>query len=188
MRDPFGWQDDPDDARDVTGAVDQPVRRLSVVARTLGGVAAGVVALAVAFAGAAGFLVAVSGIVVVTAVVLLVRTPAPPPPRRRPRPGPPVENAPFQAYRQVAEQLSWAAVSRRHYDLITRPLLTALATARLADRHRVDLHTDPDAARAVVGEDVWPWIDPAREPSRDGQPPGVDPRTVSLIVGRLEQI
>lgn len=186
MRDPFGWRDD--DARDVQDETDQPSRRISVLARTVGGVAAGVVAVAVAFAGAAGVLVAVSGIVVVATVVLLVRTPAPPPPRRRSRPGPPVENAPFRAYRQVAEQLSWAAVSHRHYDLITRPLLTALAAARLADRHRVDLHADPDAARAVVGEDVWPWIDPAREPSRNGQPPGVGTKTLSLIVGRLEEL
>ena len=186
MRDPFGWGDA--DVRDLTDRTDQPSRRISVPARAFGGVAAGVVAVAGAFAGAAGILVAVSGIVVVATVVLLVRTPAPPPPRRRSRPGPPVENAPFRAYRQVAEQLSWAAVSRRHYDLITRPLLTALAAARLADRHRVDLHADPDAARAVVGEDVWPWIDPAPEPSRNGQPPGVGPQTLSLIFGRLEEI
>lgn len=188
MPDPFGRRDDTGGAVDAEDETDQDPRRIPLVARAIGGVAAAVVAVAVAIAGAAGLLVSVSGIAVVTTVVLLVRTPAAPPPRRRPRRGPPVENAPFRAYRQVAEQLSWAAVSPRHYDLVTRPLLTSLAAARLADRHRVDLHADPDAARAVVGEDVWHWIDPAREASRDSQPPGIGPGTLSLIVGRLESI
>ena len=60
------------------------------------------------------------------------------------RPGPPVENAPFRSYRQVAEALSWAEVSPRHYDLVTRPLLVQLLAARLADHHRVDLAADPE--------------------------------------------
>lgn len=191
MRDTFGLRDDAAaaaDAADDADDADQPPRRLSLVARTTISIASAVVAVAVVVAGAAGLLVAVSGIAVVTTVVLLLRTPAAPPPRRRPRPGPPVENAPFRAYRQVAEALSWAAVSPRHYDLVTRPLLTSLAAARLADRHRVDLHGDPDAARALVGEDVWHWIDPAREASRDSQPPGIGPGTLTLIVGRLEKI
>lgn len=183
MGDPFGWRDE--DARDET---DRTPRRVSLVARVVGVGTVAVVAVAVAVAGAAGLLVAVSGIAVVTTVVLLARTPAAPPERHQPRPGPPVANAPFRAYRQVAEQLSWAAVSPRHYDLVTRPLLTSLAAARLADRHRVDLHADRAAARAVVGEDVWHWIDPARDASRDSQPPGIGPGTLTLIVDRLERL
>ena len=58
--------------------------------------------------------------------VALSRVPAAPEPRRPRRPGPPVENAPFRSYRQVAEALSWAEVSPRHYDLVTRPLLVRL--------------------------------------------------------------
>ncbi len=188
MRDPFGWREDLDDGRHLPDETQQAERRVPLAVRVVGGVAAAVVAAAVAVAGAAGLIVAVSVIAVVTTVVLVVRTPGAPPPRRRARPGPPVENAPFRAYRQVAEQLSWAAVSPRHYDLVTRPLLTSLAASRLADRHRVDLHADPDRAREVIGADVWRWIDPAREASRDSQPPGIGSGTLSLIVGRLEDL
>ena len=79
-------------------------------------------------------------------------------------------------------------MSPRHYDLVTRPLMTRLAAARLADRHRVDLWSNPEHARAVLGDDVWPWVDPAREPSRDSQPPGVGAETLTRIVDRLETL
>ena len=120
--------------------------------------------------------------------IALSRVPAAPEPRRRHRPGPPVDNAPFRSYRQVAEALSWADVSPRHYDLVTRPLLVRVLTTRLADRHRIDLATDPDAARRLVGDDVWHWLDPDREVSRQGQPPGVDQATLTRIVDRLENL
>lgn len=181
MRDPFGFHDDEDQD-------EQPPGRLSLATRVVGAGTLALVVAAVATAGAAGLLVALSSIAVVTALVLFLLTPGAPPPRRARRPGPPVDNAPFRAYRQVAEQLSWAAVSPRHYDLVTRPLLTQVAAARLADRHRVDLHADPAAARALVGEDVWPWIDPAAEVSRNSQPPGIGRDTLTLVIDRLEHL
>ena len=146
------------------------------------------VAIGVGAFGAAGLLVSVSVVAVAAAAVALSRVPAAPEPRRRPRPGPPVDNAPFRSYRQVAEALSWADVSPRHYDLVTRPLLVRVLTTRLADRHRIDLATDPEAARRLVGDDVWHWLDPDREVSRQGQPPGVDQATLTRIVDRLENL
>ena len=85
----------------------------------------------------------VSVIAVAAAAVALSRVPAAPDPVRRARPGPPVDNAPFRSYRQVAEALSWADVSPRHYDLVTRPLLVQVLASRLADHHRVDLADRP---------------------------------------------
>ena len=152
------------------------------------GAAAVAIAIGVGGFGAAGLVVSVSVIAVAAAAVALSRVPAAPEPRRRHRPGPPVDNAPFRSYRQVAEALSWADVSPRHYDLVTRPLLIRVLTTRLADRHRIDLATDPDAARRLVGDDVWHWLDPDREVSRQGQPPGVDQATLTRIVDRLEKL
>lgn len=183
MPDPFGLRDGHDDRDD-----EQRPRRLSPAARATGAVALLVVTVAVAAAGAAGLLVSLSLLAMAATLVLVLRMPSAPLPAARRRPGPPVDNAPFPAYRQVAEQLSWAAVSPRHYDMVTRPLLTSLAAARLADRHRVDLHADPEAARAVIGEDVWPWVDPARGVSRDSQPPGIGRDTLTHIVDRLENL
>lgn len=180
--DPFGLRAAADDDGDAGGA------RLGVGARVVGSLTLLVVGAATLAAGPAGLLVSLSSAAAVTVLVLLLRVPAVPPARRRPRPGPPVDNAPFRGYREVAEQLSWAAVSPRHYDLVTRPLLTRLAAARLADRHRVDLHEDPVAARSLLGDDVWPWVDPARPVSRDSQPPGVARATLARIVDRLERL
>ena len=150
------------------------------------GAAVVLVVIAVSAFGVAGLLVALSLLAVVASTVALLRVPGAPPPRY-PRPGgPPVENAPFRSYRQVAEALSWASVSPRHYDLVTRPLLVQLLSSRLADHHRIDLAADPQAARALVGDDLWHWLDPGREVARQGQPPGVDLETLTRIVDRLE--
>jgi hypothetical protein len=181
--DPWGIRslDDADDEGPEEG-------RLSGRTRLLVGLGALVVLAGTSAAGAAGLLVSVSVLAGIAVLVLALRLPGAAPPRARPRPGPGVDNEPFRAYRQVAEQLSWADVSPRHYDVVTRPLLTRLAAARLADRHRVDLWSDPAGARAVLGEDVWTWVDPAREASRDSQPPGIGPETLTRIVDRLESL
>ena len=178
--DPWGIRSlDEDDTED---------EGLGTRARLLAWLAALVVVAGTAAAGAAGMLVVFSVLAGVAVLVLALRLPGAAAPRHRPRPGPAVDNEPYRAYRQVAEQLSWADVSPRHYDIVTRPLLTRLAAARLADRHRVDLWTDPAGARTVLGEDVWTWVDPAREASRDSQPPGIGPETLTRIVDRLESL
>ena len=170
---------------------DQPDEESSSSTRALRfglGAAAVVVALGVGAFGAAGLLVSVSVVAVAAAAVALSRVPAAPEPRRQHRPGPPVDNAPFRSYRQVAEALSWAEVSPRHYDLMTRPLLVQVLASRLADHHRVDLAVDRTAAQRLVGDDVWHWLDPDREVDRRGQPPGVDLTTLTRIVDRLENL
>lgn len=180
--DPFGlYREEPAD--DVEGA-----GRLGMAARVVTGLTLLTVGASLLAFGAAGLLVATSAVAAVTCVVLLLRVPAAPSRGPRARPGPVVDNAAFRSYREVAEQLSWAAVSPRHYDLVTRPLLTRLAASRLADRHRVDLHADPAAARVLLGDDVWPWVDPHRETSRDSQPPGVGRETLTRVVDRLESL
>ena len=113
-------------------------------ARVAVGAAVFVVVVAVGAFGAAGLLVSVSLVAVSVAAVALARIPAAPVVHRRSRPAPPVADAPFRSYRAVAEALSWADVSPRHYDLVTRPLLVQLLASRLSDRHRVDLATDPE--------------------------------------------
>ena len=139
-------------------------------------------------AGAAGVLVVATALAGLAGLVLALRTPEAPPRRRRASPGPAVGDASFRAFREVAERLSWGAVSRRHYDLTTKPLLVEIAAARLAERHRVDLYAAPELAAELVGPDVWPWIDPHRPASRNGQPPGVPRRVLALVVERLEHL
>lgn len=180
MADPFGLVGPADDER--------ADARARIIGRALAGIVALGVVLAYAAEGLRGLLVALTFVAVVTIVVGALSLPGAPP-RRVNRSEPvPVAHAPYRTYREVAEQLSWAHVSPRHYDLVTRPMLVRLLESRLADRHRVELRRSPEQARALVGEDVWRWLDPDREPDRSSQPPGVDLRTLTRIVQALERL
>jgi hypothetical protein len=94
----------------------------------------------------------------------------------------------FPAYAKISSDLGWAPVSQWHYDHGLRPLLSRLFESVLAERHRVDLTADPERARSLVGDDVWPLIDPSRPPSFDSSAPGTDLRTLTRIVDRLEHL
>ncbi|MEZ0093790.1 hypothetical protein [Streptacidiphilus sp. EB129] len=93
------------------------------------------------------------------------------------------------------------------YELHLRPLLQRLFAVRLAERHGVSLHTQPERAAALIGPELWPWIDPSRvRISRhplDARPAGgatvrrVDPRLapeplpphlLTALVDRLEHL
>jgi hypothetical protein len=160
----------------------------AAIARTLAVVVAGVLVVAYTVAGVGGLLVALTAIAVVGVLTVALRVPRAPALRGRGRPPVPVVNAPYRTYRRVAEQLSWARVSPRHYDVVTRPLLQDLMASRLAERHGVDVHRSPDAARALLGEDVWPWLDPARPASGVSRPPGLEPGVLVTLVDRLEAL
>lgn len=146
------------------------------------------VVLAYALAGLGGLLVALSVVAVVGLLATLLAVPAAPPLRRRPRRPVPHENAAFRSYRRVADLLSWATVSPRHYDVVTRPLLQRLLAARLAERHGIDPHRSPDAARDLVGAELWPWLDPSRPADESSHAPGLDARTLHRLVDRLESL
>jgi hypothetical protein len=94
----------------------------------------------------------------------------------------------FPAYAKISSDLGWAPVSQWHYDHGLRPLLSRLFESVLAERHRVDLTVDPERARRLVGDDVWPLIDPSWPPSFDSKAPGTDLGTLTRIVDRLEQL
>ncbi|MFJ2956126.1 hypothetical protein [Streptomyces sp. NPDC087270] len=65
-----------------------------------------------------------------------------------------------------------------------RPHLQRLFAARLAARHGTDLHRAPERARALVGAELWPWIDPAEPPPRPSVPEGV----LRALLERLEAL
>jgi hypothetical protein len=151
-------------------------------------VAAGVaVLLSYGTAGFAGLVVSLSAVSVVGLLVAAAGLPGPAA-RVRPRRRLPSFDEPYPTFARVSEQLSWSQVSPRHYDLMTRPLLVRLLASRLAEHHGVDLHDSPDAARQLVGEDLWWWLDPGRPAESSSQPPGVDVRVLTRLVARLEAL
>lgn len=108
--------------------------------------------------------------------------------RRRSDPPAPVQAADFPSYAKISSDLGWAPVSQWHYDHGVRPLLARLMTSALAEHHRIDAAEDPARARELVGDEIWPLVDPLRPPSLDSKAPGADPRTLARIVDRLEQL
>jgi hypothetical protein len=192
--------------------VDRPVDRtvLTAVRRAAAVVAAVVAALAAALAvgGPFALVIAAECLAALALVIVLARTPGGGArergepravaawariarsrawPRRRP-PAAVVRPADFPSYAKISSDLGWAPMSQWHYDHGIRRLFGRLAESALAERHRVDLTRDPERARHLVGDDIWPLIDPSRPPSFDSKAPGPDLPTLTRIVDRLEQL
>ena len=101
---------------------------------------------------------------------------------------PVVQTADFPTYAKISSDLGWAPVSEWHYDHGVRPLLVRLMTSALAEHHRIDAAKDPARARQLVGEEIWPYVDPSRAASQDSKTPGADLGTLTRIVDQLEQL
>jgi hypothetical protein len=185
------WRRDPQEF----GYLDEFDLRAIERAKRGAGVLAVLCAIAVisAYGGAgfAGLVVAFSALAVIGLLILALGVPAAPVRRhRRWRrvPHSALSDSLFPTFEHISEQVSWADVSPRHYDMVTRPLLVRLMASRLADRHGVDLHRHPEEARAIVGDDLWWWLDPNRPVESSSQPPGVDAGTLTRLVERLEKL
>ncbi len=80
-------------------------------------------------------------------------------------------------------------MSQWHYDHGIRPLLGPPGRSRCwRTTTGLTLTADPERARHLVGDDIWPLVDPSRPPSFDSKAPGADLPTLTRIVDRLEQL
>lgn len=69
-----------------------------------------------------------------------------------------------------------------------RPTVTELATELLSARRGIDLANDPDAARAVLGEDVWALVRPDLTAPTDRHAAGIDEAGADRVLTALERI
>ncbi|WP_243716136.1 hypothetical protein [Actinomadura darangshiensis] len=148
-------------------------------------------ALAAAYlaAGTPAVLVLAAGLAVLGLLAARAAIPAALPlPGRTPRPDEPDDLHQFPSYRRIGDAMSWSQASARHYDSVTRPMLVRLLAAALADGHGIDLAREPDRARALVGEDLWPLLDPGRPGSADTFAPGPPLADLHAVVTRLEEL
>jgi hypothetical protein len=97
--------------------------------------------------------------------------------------------------------LTNADASMVSYDADLRPTLQHLLSARLAERHDVNLYQDPAAARRLLfpgtgrgaagdrrDDQLWFWLDPSRPAETRQQVRGIPPKTLAAIIDRLERL
>jgi len=86
--------------------------------------------------------------------------------------------------------------SRAMYESDLRPALEHVLAARLAERHAVNLYTEPDKARQAfcrtrADASLWSWIDPAQALDADTRAKykhGISRRALTRLITRLEQL
>ena len=95
-----------------------------------------------------------------------------------------------------------ARSSSGNFEHAVKPELERLYAVRLAEKHGVSLHSDPERAAALIGPELWPWIDPRRQPAQPSpkgprqtldrrsaaQPPPPPDAVLRALVDRLEQL
>lgn len=107
----------------------------------------------------------------------------------------------FTGFWRKRASVSSAAASMVSYDAELRPTLQHLLAARLAERHDVNLYQDPAAARRLLlhgtgqgvirarhGDQLWYWLDPSRPAETRQNMRGIPPRTLAVIIDRLERL
>lgn len=83
-------------------------------------------------------------------------------------------------------ELGVASAGHAHHRLL--PMLREAAAARLASRHGIELERRPEAAQALLGDDVWELLRPDRPDPADRFDPGVPRDRVAATIGRLESL
>jgi hypothetical protein len=135
-------------------------------------------------------------VVFATAVVLVVlnrhardsRGAAPPPRfeqalrRRKPKASQPEELL------RMDRELVLGSADADHAQRRLLPLLRSVAAARIAARHGFELERRPDAARALLGEDVWELLRPDRPEPADRHGAGVPRKSIVAVIERVEAL
>jgi len=105
----------------------------------------------------------------------------------------------LSGYSQRRFLVANAISSRSFYDADLRPVLEHLLAARLAERHGINLYTDPGAARRTFvrtarDEALWPLVDPGQSPGAGppGRParrgPSISGQKLAQLIDRLEHL
>jgi hypothetical protein len=88
--------------------------------------------------------------------------------------------------RELKLDVSFACANALDFRYRLRPLLRHLAAQRLMMYRSIDAETE--AARAVLGEEVWETLWPPDEQTLDRRGPGIDVGTLSRVVEALEHL
>jgi hypothetical protein len=78
-----------------------------------------------------------------------------------------------------------ASAGDTHFRL--RPMLREVAAAALHGRG-IDLDSNPEAARAVLGDETWELVRPDRPRPAEAFAPGIDRAALERVFARLEEV
>jgi hypothetical protein len=146
-----------------------------------------------AYAGAGFAVLTVAGWAVASIAFLRALVPAAPEPLTEQTPWRSEGRSSFLGFWRKRAIVHDATTSMVSYDTELRPTLQHLLAARLAERHSVSLYADPAAARRLVlpgsrDDALWFWLDPARPAETEQRRSGIPPRTLAVILDRLERL
>ena len=68
------------------------------------------------------------------------------------------------------------------------PLLRSVAAARISARYGFELERRPEAARELLGEDVWELLRPDRPDAEDRHGPGLPSKRIVAVIERVESL
>jgi hypothetical protein len=93
-----------------------------------------------------------------------------------------VESVP--GYRRCVAVAAWNGGTQRSWDYAVRPILAELTASALADQYsHADWH---QAGHALLGDSLWPLVDPDAPKSQDLRHPGPSRQTLEEIIGLIE--
>jgi hypothetical protein len=135
------------------------------------------------------YLLAMGGVLLL-ALVRTTRAKAPAPgPSQLERARERMETAPADSGElTLVRELELSKMSAFHLHVRLRPVLRDIAEHRLRKRYGVELATEPERARELVGSAAWEIVRPDRRPPRDRLAPGPSFAQLREVVDELERV
>jgi len=97
----------------------------------------------------------------------------------------PVLGRPFGRFQALRELVRGTAVAGDQFEVALHPLIVEIADFRLARRHGVDREHQPARARALLGEQLWNFVN---EPPSTDAAAQVDASALEAVIGELEAL
>lgn len=95
---------------------------------------------------------------------------------------------PVAELERLEREVSMATSTAFDLHFRLRPRVQRIARQLLASRRGVDLASQPDAARRLLGEETWALVRPEVEPPTDRSAPGLERARLRAVVTALEQL
>jgi hypothetical protein len=96
--------------------------------------------------------------------------------------------APPEELLRMDRELVLGSADADHAQRRLLPVLRATAAARIAARHGFELERRPEAARALLGDDVWELLRPDRPEPEDRHASGVPRERIAAVIERVESL